>query len=320
MPCVSATIRSRTRSSSGPVIVESSSARASPSTSPPRELRQPFQPGPRSAHDAAAARPAPPASGARRTRASAQHLIEPLRIVDEADQRLLRGHLGHHAEHGQTDPEAIRGRSDAPTERRPRASRCGGGSRSRNPASVPRACSPANASSASDSTPAALATWQPVARSSASSSTAVLPTPLRRAGPVPGRVPPAHPPPAAPALAPPRRPSNLRDRGCLRGEVVNVRVGGDVAPGIPAATLLLDASSPRDISCVFCPGLPGSCPVGAKIPSIGESLHHPGRRAIRPMRRRESRRRVAARVTFSCSEIAGPTIRACCGEAYTSAG
>ena len=46
------------------------------------------------------------------------HLIEPLRIVDDAHERLLLGDVGEQAQHGQPDQEAIRRRSGAQTERR----------------------------------------------------------------------------------------------------------------------------------------------------------------------------------------------------------
>jgi hypothetical protein len=70
LPRVSATIRSRTRSSSGPVTTESSSARASPSLS--------------------------------------GDSIKPLRIIDNADERLFLGHLCQQAEHRQPDQKPIR--------------------------------------------------------------------------------------------------------------------------------------------------------------------------------------------------------------------
>ena len=43
--------------------------------------------------------------------------VEPLRVVDEADQRPLLGHVGQQAEDGQADEEPIRGIAVAQTER-----------------------------------------------------------------------------------------------------------------------------------------------------------------------------------------------------------
>ena len=84
----------------GPGITESSSARASPSLSPPttssgspasscpRSARAPRTP---SATDSASSRRATNASDLRRGP------VEPLRVVDHADERLLLGHLGQQA-------------------------------------------------------------------------------------------------------------------------------------------------------------------------------------------------------------------------------
>ena len=46
------------------------------------------------------------------------HLVEPLRVVDDADQRLLLGGVGQQAQDGQADQEAIRRRAGAQAERR----------------------------------------------------------------------------------------------------------------------------------------------------------------------------------------------------------
>ena len=83
LPRVSATIRSRTRSSSRPAIAESSSARASPSLRPsttssgsPQTLV--------AAHARANTIPTRSASRRRaRTQASAPRLIQPLRVIDD---------------------------------------------------------------------------------------------------------------------------------------------------------------------------------------------------------------------------------------------
>ena len=45
--------------------------------------------------------------------------IEPLLVIHQADERLLLGHLGEQAEHGQRDEEAIRRRPGTDTKRRP---------------------------------------------------------------------------------------------------------------------------------------------------------------------------------------------------------
>jgi hypothetical protein len=46
-------------------------------------------------------------------------VIQPLRVVDQADQRLLPGHLRQQAEHGQPDHEPIRRRPGGQAERGP---------------------------------------------------------------------------------------------------------------------------------------------------------------------------------------------------------
>ena len=138
---------------------------------------------------------------ARRRRATKRerlrrHLIEPLRVVDEADQRLVLGHLGHQDRGGARptkkrsgDVSAARGRTPSPGHR---AAAPGAGRA--DPASVRRAVAARRTRApASDSTPAARATWQPAdalaARSPAPRS---CPSPPRRAGPAPDRGPPAH--------------------------------------------------------------------------------------------------------------------------------
>jgi hypothetical protein len=45
--------------------------------------------------------------------------VQPLRIVDQAHQRAVLGHLRQQAEHGQADQETIRRRPRLKTERRP---------------------------------------------------------------------------------------------------------------------------------------------------------------------------------------------------------
>ena len=120
MPRVSATSRSRTRSSSGPASTESSSTRASASRKPPdRQLRQSRQLGVRNAgredqtdrlrRQAARHEPQDLRGGA----------IKPLLVIHQADQRLLLGRVGQQAQHGQTDQKAIRRRPGTQAERGP---------------------------------------------------------------------------------------------------------------------------------------------------------------------------------------------------------
>ena len=163
LPRVSAMIRSRTRSSSMNRTAEPSSARASP-------LRRPCtsssgtcrssSPGSRAANTI----PTGSASSRRATKRQRQRrgLIEPLRVVDDAQQRTLLGHLREQAR----APPARRGTDPAAAPAlRPNtissAWRCGAGSRSsRSSIGAHSWCRPANASSISDSTPTARATRQ----------------------------------------------------------------------------------------------------------------------------------------------------------------
>ena len=54
--------------------------------------------------------------------------IEPLRILDEADQRLLLGSLGQQAQHRQSHEETIRRAATRSPNATCSASRCGAGS------------------------------------------------------------------------------------------------------------------------------------------------------------------------------------------------
>ena len=119
-PRVSATIRSRTRSSSRPGTTESSSAWASASTQTRyHELRQTDERlfvG-RLAHgedhrNRVREEPARDERECLRGRA-----VEPLRIVDHAEERLLLGHFGQQSEHGETDDETIHGFTGNEAER-----------------------------------------------------------------------------------------------------------------------------------------------------------------------------------------------------------
>ena len=105
LPRVSATIRSRTRASSGPASAESSSARASSSAQPlDHELRQPGQfraRDPGREHQADRVGRQPPRHEPQRLRRGP---VQPLLVVDHADQRPFPGHLGQQAQHGQARP------------------------------------------------------------------------------------------------------------------------------------------------------------------------------------------------------------------------
>ena len=105
--------------------------------------------------------------------------IQPLRVVDHAQQRPLLGHLRQQAQRGQPDEEAIRRVPGAQAERRAQAHRAADPAAARaDPASARTAdAAPANASSISDSTPTARTTLRSDAASIAYSSSAVLPTP-----------------------------------------------------------------------------------------------------------------------------------------------
>ena len=93
-----------------------------------------------------------------------RRLVEPLRVVDDADQRLLLGHLGEQRQRGEPDQEAI-GRRRRRSGRTPsRARRAAApGSRSRSSIGAQSWCRPLYASSISDSTPAARTTRHPAA-------------------------------------------------------------------------------------------------------------------------------------------------------------
>ena len=60
-----------------------------------------------------------------------RRLVEPLRVVDDADQRLLLGDLGEQRQRGEADQEPVRRRAGARPNTVASASRCGAGSRSR---------------------------------------------------------------------------------------------------------------------------------------------------------------------------------------------
>ena len=117
LPRVSATIRSRTRSSSMNRTAEPSSARASPLRRPVHlELGQVLQLLARLArgeHDPDRLGQQAPGHERQRQR---RRLIQPLSVVDDAQQRALLGHLREQAQHRQPDEEPIRGGARAQPE------------------------------------------------------------------------------------------------------------------------------------------------------------------------------------------------------------
>ena len=117
-PPVSASSRSRTGASSGPVSAAASSARASASGRPSTTSSgnpASSSPGTRAANTRAT-------DSATRRRATnprtwAEALIQPLRVVDQAQQRVLLGGVGQQAQGGQADQEAVRRRPGTQAER-----------------------------------------------------------------------------------------------------------------------------------------------------------------------------------------------------------
>ena len=121
LPRVSSRIRAFTRSSSGPGIVASSSSRASSAASP--SITSSGSPSSAcSSPDSRSANTNPDPlrqEPARHERERLRgHPVEPLRVVDDAHERLLLGGVGQQAQDRQPDEEAIRRRSGAQAERR----------------------------------------------------------------------------------------------------------------------------------------------------------------------------------------------------------
>ena len=119
MPRVSATMRSRTRSSIRPNTTESSRSRASPSDRPP--IDQLRQPGQHLGATIARREDQRDRLGQETPRDESQclhrHLVEPLRVIDDAEQGLVVGGGRHQAQHRQPDQETVRGRPDTAAER-----------------------------------------------------------------------------------------------------------------------------------------------------------------------------------------------------------
>ena len=110
MPRVSATIRSRTRGSIPPTITDSSRSRASPSERPPdHQFGQPGQHlcaavAGREDHRNRLGQQAPRDEG----KCLHRHFVDPLRVIDDAEQGLIVGGCGHQAQHRQPDQETVR--------------------------------------------------------------------------------------------------------------------------------------------------------------------------------------------------------------------
>ena len=111
MPAVSATIRSRTRSSRPPGISDASSARASSSPSP-STTSSGSPPSPCASHGSRTANttasPSAPQSACHEGECLCRGAVEPVCIVDEAEQRSLLGHFGQESQGCETDEESIR--------------------------------------------------------------------------------------------------------------------------------------------------------------------------------------------------------------------
>lgn len=181
LPRVSATIRSRTRSSSGPLTTLASSSRASGSSSPgttssgsPSKYRAPN--GLRTAKT----RPTDSAPRRRATNVSACAVATSSHCASSKMQ--TSGRSSATADSRLRAARPTRNRSGESPLRKPNAvpsaSRCGPGSRStRSRNGAHSWCNPAYASSISDSTPAARAIAHPDACCSRYSNNALLPTP-----------------------------------------------------------------------------------------------------------------------------------------------
>ena len=130
LPRVSATIWSRTRASSGAGQRPSPAARAHRASRSPSTTSS----GSPASSSLGVARGEDQADRLRRQAARHERedlrrgAVEPLLVVDHAEQRLLLGHLGQQAQHGQPDEEAIRRAARRPRPNAVRsASRCGTG-------------------------------------------------------------------------------------------------------------------------------------------------------------------------------------------------
>ncbi len=120
-PRVSAMTRSRTRSSRRPGITEPSRARASlsrnGSTVRRGQARQ-FRCGGGLAHGEHQSDPLGPQTPRDEGERLRGHRVQPLGVIDEAEQRFFRGHAGEQAEDRETHQETVRRRPGAQAERR----------------------------------------------------------------------------------------------------------------------------------------------------------------------------------------------------------
>ena len=115
-------------------------------------------------------RPIPPAAGARRTPNLRGRLVEPLRVVDQAEQRRSSA-TAKQAEHRQADEERSGARRSAARRRRQRVPLRAAAGVHRSSSGAHSWCRPANASSISDSAPATRTTRHPAACSARSRAT-----------------------------------------------------------------------------------------------------------------------------------------------------
>ena len=181
LPRISATIRSRTRSSSGPVTTVPSNCCASRSSSPPTASSgNPSKR--RSPLGSRTAKISPTDSAPRRRATNASACAEATSSHCASSTMQTRGRSSATSASRLRTASPTRNRSGAPRCRKPNAlpsaSRCGPGSpssRSRNGAHS--CCNPAYASSISDSTPVARAMPHPDACATRYSNNALLPTP-----------------------------------------------------------------------------------------------------------------------------------------------
>src|SRR5262249_49251638 len=181
LPCVSATIRSRTRSSSGPVTTVASNSCASGSSSPattssgsPSKCR--------SALGSRTATTSPTDSATRRRATNASACAEAASSHCASSTMQTSGWSSAASDSRLSTAKPRRNRPGASPSRKPNpvasASRCGPGSCSmRSVNGAHSCCNPAYASSISDSTPTARAMAHPDACCTKYSNNALLPTP-----------------------------------------------------------------------------------------------------------------------------------------------
>ena len=196
LPCVSATIRSRTRSSNGTRNAELNRARASPLRSPSTtSARQPLElitRITRREHKRDRLRQQPPRHEHERLRRGP---IKPVRVINHTQKRLLRGRLREQAQHRQPHQKPIRRVPRTQPERHARARPAEGQeagpvdpASARTTAATPRTQAPSptpHRPPASPGTPTPIRSQTPPAPS--------CQPPARRAPPTPGSAHPARP-------------------------------------------------------------------------------------------------------------------------------